>query len=75
MFGFLVHISICLVSAFLMAFYLHMAWALLFAGLLLLGALVFYWWLKKSEAHIETHRANHLALAMACRALNWRGRY
>ena len=21
------------------------------------------------------HRANHLVLAMACRALNWRGRY
>jgi hypothetical protein len=50
MFIFLLHISICLVAAFLMTFYLHMAWAILFAGFLLIGALIFYWWLKKSRS-------------------------
>ncbi len=46
---FLVFISVCLVSSFLMAFYLHFAWAFLFAGLLIIGAISLALWLKNSD--------------------------
>ena len=50
MFAFLVQISMSLVSEFLMAYYLHYAWALLFGVLLVVGALVFYFWYKKTDS-------------------------
>ena len=67
---FLFYISTCLIAAFLMAYYLNFAWTALFAALLCIGVLLFYFLLKRTN--LEIYRANHLALAMACRALNWK---
>ena len=71
---FLVQLSFCLIGAFLTAFYLHYAWASLFAVFLVIGSMIFYCWWKKIAYHSDLHRGNHFALALACRALNWQSR-